>query len=359
MKRRAVVVAFLVLGGNGNVRAEDVDAIVKHGIELRRKGLDAEALAEFQRALSIERVPRVQAQAALAEQALGLWEPAEADLLDAVAHGDDPWIHLNRPTLDKALAVIQSHLGTLEIWGSPAGAEITVNAKRVGVIPLAKPVRVAGESVLLTVRAEGYLPVSRSIRVPTRETVREHVELIASPDRVRAPAREAVVGGAANESLNAETRGLERLGVSPPPAADGGPVMVAPAPASTTSVTRPLAWTAGALAAGALVGAAIETVVAFRKYQTFQDHLGGDPTNPGGPAVHDCTTSDLTTECRPLRDAYHQSVTFAAIGYAAAAVFGISSFVLFRLSAPTEGRESAMACVPIAPGPGVECILRF
>ena len=111
---------------------ESVDAIVAKGVELRRQGKDAEALAEFQRALKIQNSPRVAAQAALAEQALGLWTNAEEDLTAAMSHEGDPWIKKNRATLAKAMEVIQSHLGTLEIWGTPVGAEVFVNNKSAG-----------------------------------------------------------------------------------------------------------------------------------------------------------------------------------------------------------------------------------
>ena len=52
-------------------------------------------------------------------------------------------------TLEKALQVIGAHLGTREIWGSPAGASIFVNEKNVGKLPLPAPLRIAGESALL------------------------------------------------------------------------------------------------------------------------------------------------------------------------------------------------------------------
>ena len=104
----AAVAALVVAGASTPAHAEDVEAIVRHGIELRRQGHDAEALTEFQRAMRIQRSPRTQAQIALAEQALGLWPGAEADLLAALDAQGDAWIKKNRTTLANALTIIQS-----------------------------------------------------------------------------------------------------------------------------------------------------------------------------------------------------------------------------------------------------------
>ncbi len=63
--------------------SEDLDAILRKGNELRRVGRDREALAEFQRAARIANTARVNAQIALAEQALGLWVEAETHMAKA------------------------------------------------------------------------------------------------------------------------------------------------------------------------------------------------------------------------------------------------------------------------------------
>lgn len=50
----AWAVAIVVVGLASGVAAEDVDAILKRGTDMRRKGHDADALVEFQRAAPIE-----------------------------------------------------------------------------------------------------------------------------------------------------------------------------------------------------------------------------------------------------------------------------------------------------------------
>src|SRR5262249_32650092 len=137
--------------------------------------------AEFQRAMKIRKTPRVEAQVALAEQALGIWDVAEEDLLAALAESDDPWIRKNRTALNRALETIRANLGTLDVWGKPEGAEVFINEKPVGTLPLKQPIRVFGESAVVRVRATGYFEATRTPRVLRGQTVREYVELVAVP----------------------------------------------------------------------------------------------------------------------------------------------------------------------------------
>jgi hypothetical protein len=336
----SLLAAVLLIGWGAAIRAEDVNAIVSRGIELRRKGRDAEALAEFQRALKIEKSPRVQAQAALAEQALGLWDAAEADLLEAMGRPGDPWIARNRGALNKAMGVIQSHLGSLEIWGTPDGARITVNDKDVGTLPLGKPVRVAGGAALLTARAPGYLDVTRSVEVPAGETVREHVQLFATPPRAPEKEPEAAAAGPASTAPAATSPD----GQMPPP---------------TSSRVRPLAWIAAAAAAGGLAFGIVETVIAVQKQNAFNDHMGPNPGDPGGPLIANCTTAALVDECKPLQEAYKRAVTFAIVGYAAGGALAVGSLVLFRMSPEKERQDARVACLPDPGTRGLSCALRF
>jgi hypothetical protein len=171
------LVSLLSAVGHAAGGGEDVDALVNHGVELRKAGKDSEALAEFQRAAQVSRTPRVVAQIALAEMALGTWVDAEEHLLEALSHPDDPWIKKNHAALEKARATADTHLGSLEIWGTPAGAEVAVDGRAAGTFPLRKPIRLAAGAVTVTVRAPGYFPATRTLQVEAADLVREHVDL--------------------------------------------------------------------------------------------------------------------------------------------------------------------------------------
>jgi hypothetical protein len=161
--------------------ADDVDALIKHGIELRKKGQDREALAEFQKALAIQSSPKVLAQVGLAEYALGLWVSAEEHLADALKQDADPWIKRNKPALTEAAAGVAGHLSSVEVWGDPPGADVTVNGKPVGKLPSPPPARVVAGAVSLVVRAAGYEEVTRTLQAGPGELVRENVQMVAIP----------------------------------------------------------------------------------------------------------------------------------------------------------------------------------
>ena len=336
---------------------ESVDAIVTRGLEYRRAGRDSESLAEFQRALRMEKTARIQAQVALAEQALGLWVPAESHLIEALSSGNDPWIKKNLAALTKALGVIQEHLGSLEVWGTPKGAEILVDGKPVGRLPLTSPVRVlSGDTVILGARANGYSEANRNVRVPVGGTVREHVELVPlTPPRVAlAVESEAPKAPAADGASSANAR---TSNTTPPatataesPAARGGESSAEPA-----RDLRPFAWVAAAGAVGGLVLGVVETVIALDKKSEFDNH-----TNLTMPGVKDCFTANLSPACKPISEAHDKAVTLEVVGYAVGGALGVGSMILFWLSSKDDHAPGpAVACLPDLFNGGVACRLRF
>jgi PEGA domain len=161
--------------------AEDVESIVRRGVELRRQGKDLEALALFRSAAATQRAPRVLAQLALAEQSLGLWPQAEADFKEALGATSDPWIVKNRQALDEAEKVVEDHLGSLIVWGTPDGAEVTINGAVVGTLPQTRNLRLPVGSVQLAARAPGFIETTRQVQIGSGALQREHVELAATP----------------------------------------------------------------------------------------------------------------------------------------------------------------------------------
>jgi PEGA domain len=183
LRRRGVlaVAAFVIASLSVCSRAmadeaKDVAKIVQRGIDFRKAGRDAEALAEFQRAAKIEESPRITAQIALAEQALGLWLNAHRDLLAALEHSDDSWIRKNRLTLDKSREAIESNLGRVEVWGAPSGAAVTLDDKSIGKLPSAST-WLAPTEATLRVSAAGYEDFVRLLNVNADSRIREHVDL--------------------------------------------------------------------------------------------------------------------------------------------------------------------------------------
>ena len=85
----AVALALFVGAARADEPPGDAEALIQHGIELRRAGKNGEALSEFQKAYAIAPTPRAQAQIALALHALGDWLGAERGL-DAIGGGLTP-----------------------------------------------------------------------------------------------------------------------------------------------------------------------------------------------------------------------------------------------------------------------------
>src|SRR6185437_14986654 len=180
----------LALGWAAPARADDPDALIDQGLELREHGKDADALALFERAYSASPTPRAKAQIALAEQALGRWAAAEKDLVAALASSGDPWIVKYKDALDGALATVRTHLGDLILNGGIAGAEVKVDGEKAAVLPASGPLRLVVGTHTLEVRADGYYPWSQPVTIrsdaPAAVSIEMHV-------RVEAPATHVAV----------------------------------------------------------------------------------------------------------------------------------------------------------------------
>ncbi|MBX3229937.1 MAG: hypothetical protein KIT84_26115 [Labilithrix sp.] len=171
------LVAALLLF-SGVARADDAEALIARGLELREKGRDEEALGLFRQAQLKSPSPRARAQVALAEQALGLWVLAETDLVAALAAESDPWIVKNKGALEGALVVIRKHVGSLEVRGAER-ADVYIDGTKIG--SGAGPYRVEAGRRVLEVRAPGKQPTSRAVELPPGGTARETVTLVAAP----------------------------------------------------------------------------------------------------------------------------------------------------------------------------------
>jgi hypothetical protein len=184
-------------GGAGVAGAAGVDeeeALIRLGLELRKRGDDRAALAELERAYQVARSPRAGAQLGFVEQALGMWPQAEMHVSEALRVGaGDPWIIKNRATAEEALRTIRSRVGRVEIGGGRPGAAVAVNGQRVGTMPLAEPVAVSAGPVDIEVKAAGHLPAVKTVNVAAGEYARVSFALVPQPSPAAAPSAPAPV----------------------------------------------------------------------------------------------------------------------------------------------------------------------
>jgi hypothetical protein len=336
----AIALFIGVASSDGDARCEDLDAILKRGNELRAKGRDREALEEFQRAALINDSPRVSAQIALAEQALGMWTEASADLNKALAADSDPWIAKNRTALERARGTIRQHVATLEVWGAPDGAEVLVDGQVVGRLPQVGPLGIATDEIELQVRAPGYAETNRTLRTRVGSLVREHVELRRSLH----PATKPV----------ASEDSPPPIAPPPPPRSppfDGGTGggRDLPPPSASASTRTPLIIVVGGLAAAALGFGVVEHVIWRNKVDSF------------GSMKCDAGLSDRGgATCGQLYDAGNQARSLAVAGYIGGGALAVTAAIIY-LTRPDEpsGNRARVACA-IAPLPArLDCALRF
>jgi len=167
--------------------ADTEDALIHHGIELRKQGNDPAALQEMQRAYAIRHAPRAAAQLGFAEQALGLWPDAEEHVHEALTAANDPWVRKNRTTIEAALATIRGHVVRIQIDGGEPGAQVSVNGRVVGSLPLRDSVPVNTGPIDVDVRAAGFAPALKTVNVAAGELMRVSFTLLPAAEASAQP----------------------------------------------------------------------------------------------------------------------------------------------------------------------------
>ena len=201
-----------------------------------------------------QRAPRVFGQLGTCEQALGLWVEAEAHITEALADPTDPGVQKNENALRAARDYVEARLGSIEVWGKPAGARVNIDGDFVGVLPLAKPTRAVVGQRKLVVEAAGYQPERRTIEVSAGALIREHVVLQAA--NVAEQPKSTPAEGAAHATVIPPTQGTASGVGTPSGVIEAQPTEVAgatlPRSVDTADWRRPAAWVALGLAAASL-----------------------------------------------------------------------------------------------------------
>jgi hypothetical protein len=255
-------------------------------------------------------------------------------------------VQKNLSTLQGSLQNVRNEIGEIHVTGEPAGAEVWVNGRQVGRLPLQKPIRLDKGTAEIQLRAAGHVTAAETL----------------------------ILTGGRKESRNFRLEREPRAAMSATPpdvvAQTGAPVARTGAPESATAPTgidsgngeRPrrlqtLAWVAAGLAVAGLGYGTFETFIALQRRNDFNNHKAPNAT---GELVADCNTTYLSTGCRPLKEAYDRAVTRAVIGYVAGGALAIGSTILFVMSAKERpGSTAALGCAPTLATLGLACRLSF
>jgi hypothetical protein len=160
----------------------EVEKLVTQAIALRAQGNDLAALETLKQAAELDPGSvRVQVHLSNVHQALGQWLPADEYLRLALAQANHPYVVRHRQALEDARKVIEDNIGTLEVDGEPAGAEVRLNGRLIGTLPLAAPVPVTVGSYTLEVKRDGHYTASRPLVIAGHDFVRESVRLERLP----------------------------------------------------------------------------------------------------------------------------------------------------------------------------------
>jgi hypothetical protein len=366
---RMMVLLVLVASWTRVARAAgesgEAEALIRQGVELRSQGKDERALPLFEKAYQLSRTPRTAGQLGLVEMALGYYVDAERYLAEAIASPDHPWVAKNLATLKSQLATSKGMIGELAISGEPMGAEVWVNGKQVGRLPLPAPIRLDKGRAEIQIRAAGYVATSDTVAITGGKREERSFRLVREP--VAAPVVTPVMPAPA-ASTTTMPKPAETQVASAPPAgspeaatqsttAPPSATVTAPSspPASDGTNLRPYAWGAAGGAALGLIFGTVEGLVAISKKNEFNEHKGPDGS-------FDCGTDAPNAACKAIQDSHATARTLSIVGFGAGVVLAGASAVLFVMSSPGEaksGTTSALACVPDVVSRGVSCRLQF
>jgi len=212
-----MLIAASLLMGTRALAAEEPEALIRQGIELRRKGDDARAHGYFKRAYELSKTPRAAAQLGLVDQAVGRFGEAEVLIGEALA-SNDPWVQQHRATLEESLKAVRQRLGGIVVSGAPAGTTWSDADHRGAALPTNGAIWVAPGTATLRFEAPGRPAIAKTVTVAAGDSVALQLDFPAS---TISPVAGAVPPPGAADTKPAAGSGVPSVSQpATPPAAD-------------------------------------------------------------------------------------------------------------------------------------------
>ena len=264
--------------------------------------------------------------------ALGYFVDAEKYLSEAVASPDHPWVAKNLATLKAQLATAKTQIGELYIVGEPAGAEVLVNGKSVGKLPLSSPIRLDKGRADVQVRAPGYVSSTDSVVMVggKREdrSYRLQREAVAVAPPPPAPAQRRLGDAQAGRGDAA----APSVAMATPPPAPGRRTGIGSAAGvdhrdarARGRQWRPFVSASGGVGRGHRRHRRSGVRRGRRRHrdqeaQRVQRSHRPGPANPLSQTIPDCNTTALTAACQDIQDSHESARTLSIIGFVAGGV---------------------------------------
>lgn len=150
--------------------AERAMMLLDEGVALEASGDNTGALAKYEQAEALQSTPRGLGQRGLAEEKTGDLPSAETHLKASLALRKDKWVRGNRAKMNKALKRVQQQLADLDIKNGPEaeGADLIVNGRHVGTLPVIGIVRAQVGSVTVQAKKPGYAMFEEIVELPRK-----------------------------------------------------------------------------------------------------------------------------------------------------------------------------------------------
>jgi hypothetical protein len=314
--------------------SEDLTA---QGVRLRRDGRDQAALPLFEEAVRQRPNPRGFAQLGFCEQALGLWVAAEVHILASLKSPRDPWIIKNQGALHESLSVVQGKLGSIDVWGTPEGARLSVDGQRVASLPMKEAIRAAEGHHVLTIEAPNFVSDSRSLNVRGGVLIREHVALSS----IGAPSNQPLSPAALQSSDEPDPLPSRSSAV----AQEGeGPTTVTEAHVPPWRRVLPWALLTVAVAAGSI--AVWQHTVWYNGLDRF-DAIGACSLSAPGRGAD--------VRCQGLYDEFSRSRMRTFVGYGVAGILSGGAVALFILNS-TRRDDAIVSALRLEINPGMTAL---
>jgi hypothetical protein len=335
----AATACVLSAGTRLAIAQEEPEALIRQGVEMRKRGDDLKAHGYFQRAYDIARTPRSAAQLGLADLAIEDNVAAEQHLSEAMS-SSDPWVRQNRGMFEKSRATARSRLAKLVISGAPESTTVEIAGHPPVALSPDATVWIPPGGAELRFAAPKYEPETKTVNVAAGASGTLEIAL-------RSSSAGKVVAAVP------DTRPIDL----PPPKHDELPPPSPPSPNEPS--TRPWqvtgAWVAGGVGLAFVVTGVTAQLLYASKINEFNSVT--DAPNPSGHCDK-ALPNDGGGSCKSLLDAANTRSTVATIGYVAGGVAIAGAVVLYLIAPSASARHDvAASCAPARQASGVSCAL--